>query len=337
MIAGDVGLADAVKIKRGQIDRGIAIDFGKHAAALWEDREPIGVLGGNDLVMHHLGGSPEIVALETLAASRPVFSVRVPASPARCVMKFAGDVVLSDEDRTVVAGFERGEADGFVVNLEGIPSMREPVGKPRYDFRFPPGRLAWLKSRGVDAVSLANNHAADAGREGIIEGIAALREAGIAVFGAGADDAEACRPWRIERKGVRMAVFGVSYFPDGAAGADQAGVAALPAHRELLEREFQEALGKGERIIVMVHGGDEYDDLVNDEQRRWARWLVARGASFIVGAHPHVIQREEAHGGAVIVHSLGNAVYPRKLSGAASGKVRALNIGAPLPEPSRGT
>ena len=337
LIAGDVGLADAVKITPGQVDRGIAIDFGKHVAALWQDREPIGVLGGNDLVMHHLGGRPGIVALETLAASRPVFSVRVPGSPLRCVMKFAGDVVLSDEDRTVVAGFERGEADGFVVNLEGIPSMREPVGKTRYDFRFPPGRLAWLKSRGVDAVSLANNHAADAGSEGIIEGIAALREAGIAVFGAGADEAEACRPWRIERKGVRMAVFGVSYFPDEAAGADQAGVAALPAHRELLEREFREALGKGERIIVMVHGGEEYDARVNDGQRRWARWLVERGASFIVGAHPHVIQREEAHGGAVILHSLGNAVYPRNLSGAASGKVSALDIGPPLPDPGRGT
>lgn len=335
-VAEDVGLAAAVNITPGQIDRGIAIDFGKHVAAVWEDLEPHGILGGNDLVMHHLGGKPEIVALEALAASRPVFSVRVPASPARCLMKFAGDVVLSDEDRTVVAGFERGDADGFVVNLEGIPSMREPVGKSRYDFRFPPGRLAWLQSRGVDAVSLANNHAADAGREGIIEGIAALRKAGIAVYGAGADETEACRPLRIERKGVRMAIFGVSYFPDEAAGADQAGVAALPAHCALLEREFREALGRRERIIVMVHGGDEYDARVNDGQRRWARWLVARGASFIVGAHPHVIQREEAHGGAVIVHSLGNAVYPRKLSGATSGKVRALDIGPHLPDPGRG-
>ena len=330
-MAEDVGISDRVEISQGQIERGIAIDFGKHVAVVWEDGEPLGELGGNDLVMHHLGGKPEIVALETLAATRPVFSVRVPLADDRCVMKFAGDVVLADKERTVIGGFERGEADGFVVNLEGIPSMREPVGKPRYDFRFPPERLVWLKSCGVDAVSLANNHAADAGSEGIIEGIAALRKAGIGCFGAGADEAEACRPLRIERKGVRMAIFGVSYFPTGVADSDSAGVAGLPAHRAILEREFREALGKGERIIVMVHGGDEYQDQVNEEQRCWARWLVARGVSFIVGAHPHVIQRQENHGGAVILHSLGNAVYPRHLSGAASGAIRCLDVGRPMP------
>lgn len=65
--------------------------------------------------------------------------------------------------------------------------------------------------------------------------------------------------------------------------------------------------------------------------------VITPGVGDFVGAHPHVIQREEAHGGAVILHSLGNAVYPRNLSGAASGKVRALDIGPPLPDPSLGT
>ena len=77
----------------------------------------------------------------------------------------------------------------------------------------------------------------------------------------------------------------------------------------------------------MVHGGSEYDIRVAEEQRHWARWLVARGVSFIVGCHPHVIQREETHGGALILHSLGNAVYPRNLKkGADSGAVRVLEI-----------
>ena len=128
-----------------------------------------------------------------------------------------------------------------------------------------------------------------------------------------------------------MAVFGISYFETGAAGPDHAGVAVLPLHRELLEREFQKARAAGEQVIVMVHGGSEYDRRVSDEQRRWACWLVARGAAFIVGSHPHVIQREEVHGGAQIVHSLGNAVYPRGLKGADSGRVRVLEIRAASP------
>lgn len=328
--AENVGVGDGVELSPEEIGHGVAIDFGKHVAAVWEDMEPFGVLDGNDLVMHHLGGRPEIIPLKTLAASRPVFSVLVPASTVQCRIRFAGDVVLADADRTVIDGFERGDADGFIVNLEGIPSMREPHQKPRYDFRFPPERLDWLKSCGVDAVSLANNHASDAGLEGINEGIQALRKAGIAAFGAGGDELAACRPFRIERKGVRMAIFGISYFKSGVAGPDEAGVAALPAHSGILEAEFRKALAAGERIIAVVHGGNEYDRRVNEAQRRWARWLVAHGVSYIVGSHPHVIQRQEFHGGAVILHSLGNAVYPRSLGAAGSGFVRTLTIVRPL-------
>ena len=205
--------------------------------------------------------------------------------------------------------------------------MREPDEKPRYDFRFPPQRLEWLKTQGVDAVSLANNHACDAGRQGIIEGLESLEKAGIASFGAGRNQAEACKPWQVERKGVRMAVFGICYFDAGAAGPDQAGIAVLPRHSEIIGHEIQKARLDGEQVIVVVHGGNEYDQQVDEDQRQWARWLAARGVSVVVTSHPHVIQREETHGGAVILHSLGNAVYPRGLSGAGSGMIRLLEIG----------
>jgi hypothetical protein len=325
--AENLRLTDDPKITSAEVERGILIDFGKHVAAVWQDHEPLGVLGGNDLVVHHLGGFPEVIELAKLTGSRPVFSLRMTISPRTCRIAFAGDVVLASDDREVIEGFFKGDADAFLANLEGIPSMREAGEKHRYDFRFPPERLGWLKSRGVDAVSLANNHATDAGMDGIVEGMSALKRAEIAFFGAGKNQLEACQPWRMERKGVRMAVFGISYFETGAAGSDHAGVAVLPLHREILEQEFKNARAAGERIIVMIHGGNEYDSRVDDEQRFWARWLVARGASIIVGSHPHVIQREEFHAGATILHSLGNAVYPRDLKGADSGVIRVLELG----------
>lgn len=324
--AENVRLADRVPITSAELEAGMAIDFGSHVAALWQDREPLGVLGGNDLVVHHLGGLPEIVGLAKLAETRPVFSLRVPRVSASCRVKFAGDVVLAGEDREVIDGFTRGYADLFLVNLEGIPSLRPPVGKLRYDFRFPPERLGWMTEHGVDAVSLANNHAGDAGPEGLIEGIAALLKSGIACFGAGRNEAEACQPWRVERGGIQMAVFGISCFETGAAGPDHPGVAVLPLHQKILEREFQQARATGGRVVVMVHGGAEYDRRVNDEQRHWGRWLAARGAHLVVGAHPHLIQREELHGGAFILHSLGNAVYPKELKGADSGHVRDVEV-----------
>jgi len=327
--AKDVKLGDRPPVSAQEISKGVAIDFGRHVAALWEDREPLGVLDGNDLAAHHLGGFPEILPLAKLAETRPVFSLLVPRTAASCRIAFAGDVVLAGEDRVTVDGFGRGNADLFFANLEGIPSLRDPAEKPRYDFRFPPDRLALLGQAGVDVVSLANNHALDAGVDGLAEGMAALRERDIVFTGAGINAREACQPVMLQRAGVKLAVFGVSLVGGGAAGDGTPGIAMLPDHRDLLAAEFAKARAVGARIIVMLHGGMEYRTTVDEEQRGWARWLSARGAAVIAGAHPHVIQRSEIHGGTTILHSLGNAVYPRRLSGTASGEIRVVEVSAP--------
>ncbi len=319
-------VGDRIEIAPEEIEAGIAVDFGRHVAAVWEDREPLGLLDGNDRLVHHLGGFPEIATLAELAASRPVFALRVPRPRSGVRVAVAGDVVLAGEERIALPGFGRGEADLFLVNLEGIPSMHEGGKAVRYDFRFPPEHLAFLKEHGVDGVSLANNHALDAGPEGLLEGLDTLQSAGLPSFGAGKDESEACRPWRIERQEVTLAVFGVSLLPGNEAGPAQPGVATLPKHQSLLAAAMHEARSRGERIVVLVHGGDEYRVEVNEAQHRWARWLVAHGAVVVAGAHPHVVQREERHGGAVILHSLGNAVYPQALKGADSGTVRVVEL-----------
>lgn len=328
--AEHLSIADRTPITPEEIKRGIAIDFGQHVAALWEDRDPIGVLNGEDLVAHHLGGLPEVVKLADLAKDRPEFALRVPREPRNTIrIKVAGDVVLTGDERVLIPGFEKSGADLFLANLEGVPSLEDPETAPRYDFRFASDRLPWLKAQGVDAVSLANNHAGDAGRGGLIEALAALQSNRIGVCGAGRNAEEACRPWRIERNGAKLAVFGVSLVDALTAKIDQAGVACLPDHRVLLEHEIHSAIANQEKAIVLIHGGDEYHSAVNDEQRRWARWLANLGVSVIAGSHPHVIQREEVFAGARVVYSLGNAVYPKVLKGADSGAVRTFPVDVP--------
>lgn len=75
-LAEDVTIDARVEISPEQVERGVMVDFGRHVAAVWEDREPFGILDGNDRVFHHLGGFAEIVSLAELAKSRLVFSVR---------------------------------------------------------------------------------------------------------------------------------------------------------------------------------------------------------------------------------------------------------------------
>jgi poly-gamma-glutamate capsule biosynthesis protein CapA/YwtB (metallophosphatase superfamily) len=327
-IAAHVGVSDKVPITPAQIRDGVAVDFGRHMAALWEDRPPLGVLDGGDLMAHHLGGVPEIVELGKLAATRPEFSVLVPKSGRTCRLAITGDMVLADvreSDMQSVREHFHG-ADLVLANLEGAPSPGPGDPSKRYDFRFPPERLDWLARAGVGVVSMANNHAADAGCGNLHAEMDAIRTVGLGVVGAGKDVAESLQPWRGMRNGVKLAVFGVCVVDAPVSGADIPGVARLPEHADALARAMAECKKRGEVVIVMIHWGDEYSRVVNDDQRQWARWLTECGASVVAGSHPHVTQGQDWNAGGVVLYSLGNAVYPRNLGTLGDGMVWRLTV-----------
>ena len=101
-------------------------------------------------------------------------------------------------------------------------------GEVRYP-RFDPGRLGELRKAGIDVVSLANNHAADAGVGEIAAAVGRIREAGLGVVGAGKDLAAALCPWRGSCEGVELAVFGVCAVDAPGAGGAARGVAVAAA------------------------------------------------------------------------------------------------------------
>ena len=317
-----------VKLDSEMIRRGVAVDFGRHVAALWLDREPLGVLDGGDLIAHHLGGRPEVVRLDELARPRGKFAVRTPRRLPTCRLALAGDVVLTGDRGDAMAYLAKqcGGADCGMANLEGIPSSRNPGHPPVFDFRFPAERLLDLRRAGIRVVNMANNHAADAGLLGIVEGRAAVERADIGAVGAGANLAQALLPWRTEVKGVSLAVFGVSLVEAPPATATQPGVLRLPEHAEALAQALLAARNDGAVVVVLVHWGDEQVPEPNDEQREWARWLARNGASVIAGSGPHVVQKLDSFGGAAIVYSLGNAVYPLVLRGKGSGVIWNLTV-----------
>jgi len=220
------------------------------------------------------------------------------------------------------------ETDLGLANLEGIPSHRDPDRPVRFDFRFSSERLVDLRESGVRVVSLANNHAADAGLLGLLEGRAAVSAAGLGVVGAGRDLAEALQPWRGKVKGVPLAVFGVSLTEAPAAGKNEPGVLCLPDHAVALAQALQAARLAGAVPVVIVHWGDEHVATPSAEQHEWARWLADHGVAVVAGAGPHVVQPAEFHGGAAIAYSLGNAVYPLALQGRGTGAVWKVTVQA---------
>lgn len=308
--------------------RGVAVDFGSHMAAWWEDRDPRGMLDGGDLVVHHLGGVPEVLPLAELARNRPPFAVLTPREAPVCRLGLLGDVVLAGAAPPSLGPLRAAAADLTIANLEGIPAAAEGPAAGRFDFRFPAARLDALRNAGIDVVSLANNHAADAGLDAIPAGRAAIEQAGLGVVGAGANVHDALEPWRGVAAGLLLSVFGACAVAAPAAGESTPGVLALPDHADVLERAVAAEHAAGRVVVVIVHWGDEYVARVNDDQRRWARRLADCGAAVIAGAGPHVVQRTDLHAGAVIANSLGNAIYPPALAPAGSGATWQLTIDA---------
>ncbi|WP_114952098.1 CapA family protein [Sphingosinicella terrae] len=201
-----------------------------------------------------------------------------------------------------------------------------------------PAHLAALARAGFDAVSLAGNHMADCGPQGIAETVAGLDWLGIAHAGAGADLAAARAPALIERGGRRVALLSYNCVgPVGSrAAADHPGCAwlevvtadggpASPAadlvrHTEaaeaILREDIARARGEADLVIVALHKGIVHRPAVLAPYERPLAWAaIDAGADAVVGHHAHIARGIERHRGKPIFHGLGNGcVVTRALS-----------------------
>ncbi len=114
--------------------------------------------------------------------------------------------------------------------------------------------------------------------------------------------------WYGRVKGLTVAFLAVTLVdPSGLpAGEHQPGVAVLPRHAREIAQALAEARKRASCVIVVPHWGDEGTAAINEDQRRWARWLIEAGADAVAGSGPHVLQMEETIGGAPVCYSLGN-------------------------------
>src|SRR5881227_1415524 len=163
-------------------------------------------------------------------------------------LALAGDTMLGrgvaealseDPDRPLVSAelaAHLASASLTVVNLECCISDRgSPFADPEkpFFFRAPPVAAERLADLGVDAVTLANNHALDYGADALLDTIELLRAAGIPSVGAGADQSSARAARVLEHHGFRLRLAGVSDHPGYfAAEADRPGIAYADLWRE---------------------------------------------------------------------------------------------------------
>jgi len=264
----------------------------------------------------------------------PLDFAGVARGPGELLLLLAGDIVLDapDPDHWLsgIAPAVRA-ADLALAHLE-VPHTRRGHELKGDVPAAPaaPEHLDALARAGFAAVSLAGNHIADFGAEGIEDTIARLDALGIAHTGAGVTLAAARAPAVLECRGRRIGLLSYNCVgPESAwAAADRAGcnylriatadgapVAPLARLTEVtaealrqLADDVRAARGLADIVIVSLHKGIVHTPAVlAPYERPLAQAALAAGADIVVGHHAHILRGVELCDGRPVFHGLGNA------------------------------
>lgn len=206
--------------------------------------------------------------------------------------------------------------DAAVANLEcPLPDAADrPIAKAGPNLKAPQAAAATLRRAGFTALGLANNHTLDYGAAGLAATRAACAAAGLPTFGAGADLDEARRPLILDLKGVRVALLAVAEDERCLAAPGRAG--SCPADPIWIVRTLAEHRGRYDRLVVMVHGGNEGFAYPSPWLRELCRFLAEQGADLVLCQHSHCVGAMERHAGGTILYGQGNFIFDYPSHGA---------------------
>lgn len=204
-------------------------------------------------------------------------------------------------------------ADFSMVNLESAITTRGTPQAKIYHFRTSPAALTALHDSGVDAVTMANNHAVDYGPQGLADSVAAKHASPIPVIGIGANQAEAYRPYTETVHGVRLAVLAASQVyditnSDFRAGPATPGIASALDRPRLLAA-VRAAKAHADVVVVYLHWGIEGESCPVADQKSIAADLSAAGATAVVGTHAHVMLGSGMLGPTYVAYGFGNFLW----------------------------
>ena len=200
----------------------------------------------------------------------------------------------------------------FVANLESpIAAQREEPRPFPPRFNGPPEALAGFRAAGVDALTLANNHAYDQHRAGLGETVAAVEAAGFVHAGAG-DAAAARAPAVLSERDPRVLLLQYLWLPTPPPDPADAAAYRVAVLDERTADEVRAAAADADAVLVVVHWVGEFQARPLPAWREWAERLAEAGATAVVGHGPHVVgpvERVDRSGNVVpLVFSVGNLV-----------------------------
>lgn len=204
-----------------------------------------------------------------------------------------------------------GQADLRLVQWETpVTDSDTPIIKSGPNIRCAPDSVKLLQAGKFDIALLANNHIGDYGPEAVLETIDRLHAAGLQTVGAGKNLEEARRPLRLRKNGISLSIINVAEHEFGTATEEMPGSNPLDVAPILLQIARERR--SGSIVLVVGHGGNEFNPVPSPRMVGNCRAFVEAGASAVVNIHTHCPQGMEIYQGAPIVYSTGNFFFPMR-------------------------
>lgn len=207
-----------------------------------------------------------------------------------------------------IGGFFQKADIGFV-NLETPLSHR---GRHIGSFCSPPEYAVTLARNNIRMVSIANNHAFDAGEEGLIETINVLDKHQIYFAGGGINIWAARAGKVITIKELRLGFLAYTTicnsFFISLAKENQPGI--LPLYEPMVMEDITTIRKRCDFLLVALHFDIENISRVHRNSIAVARRMIDQGVDLIIGSHSHVPKPLEVYRGKLIIYSLGNLIFP---------------------------
>ncbi len=207
-------------------------------------------------------------------------------------------------------------ADICFANFESSINIEKKIsGYPR--FNASPSLLKAMKKAGINALSLANNHSLDMGKQGLKQTRYYASKNGFIHNGISSNKKAMFMPVYFMKKGIKISFLSLTTITNGlknplGINPPKVIVFSWKVWKKILK--IIKIMKKNSNFaVVSIHFGKEYTDYPTKTQKNIAHLLVKAGADLILGNHSHHIQRPEIikkQNGkiAVISYSQGNFV-----------------------------
>lgn len=164
-----------------------------------------------------------------------------------------------------------------------------------------------VKYAGFTGVTMANNHILDYGAEGLHKSVEYCRTQGLDIVGIGKNLEDANKVLYLEKDGKRLAVINCCEHEFSIATDAAAGANPLNPIRQFYA--IQEAKGKADYVLVIVHGGHEHYQLPSPRMQETYRFFIDAGADAVINHHQHCYSGYEVYHHKPIFYGLGNFCF----------------------------